>query len=98
MMTQVNFDSIGGGGIEIPDLADMQTATDRFTAEVGKTYLLMSHRYNTDGSISSGATEVSRCNAFTISNQHVFVMVVTATATTVVLTGSSNTVRYMPLD
>ena len=76
----------------------MQTATDSFTAEVGKTYLLMSHRYNTDGTISSGATEISRCNAFTVSSQHIFAMVVKATATTVTLTGSSNTIRYMALD
>lgn len=87
-----------GGGSGIIDLTEMQTATDSFTAEVGKTYLLMSYKNNTDGSISSGATEISRCNAFNITSQHVFAMVVKATATTVKLVGSGNTIRYMALD
>ena len=97
MMTQVNFDSIGGGGLTI-DLTNMtQSPTnDQFPATVGKKYLVLTGHGGDGGNVLSGGTVESYYQYQT--SQYVYLAVITATASTVVMKGSGNKVNYVQLD
>lgn len=108
------FYRCGSGGGTLYDLVKRATvinagtgqSAQSFTAEVGKRYLVMSIRVSTgtagNGGISSGANVDTLFidNQATSGGSHgkLWVAIVTATATTVTLLGTSNACCYMPLD
>lgn len=97
MKTQVNFDSIGGGGLTI-DLTNMvqNPTNDQFPATVGKKYLVLTTHGGAGGAVLSGGTVESYYQYQ--AGQYVYLAVITATASTVVMKGSGNKVNYVQLD
>ena len=97
MKTQVNFDSIGGSGITI-DLSNMtqNPTNDQFPATVGKKYLVMTTHGGAGGDVLSGGTVDSSYQVTQTAT--IYLAVITATASTVVMKGSGNKVNYVQLD
>lgn len=95
---KVDYGEVSGGGI--PDLSQMQTngTVQQFPATVGKTYLAVYYHGGGGGNVSSGGTVVSYYQLQQSSSQYVYMAIIKATATTVVMTGSGNYVGYMQLD
>lgn len=97
MITEMNFFS-GGGEVTL-DLSNMtQSATnDQFPATVGKKYLVMTTHGGGGGDVLSGGTVESYYQQFQ-QNAYVYLAVITATASAVVMKGTGNKVNYVQLD
>jgi len=90
------------GGMALPDLTNMQEYTQtaqQFPATVGKKYLVM-YSVSSSGSpqVSSGATLESSYVYTNVYSAKVWLGIVTATASTVVMNGTGNNVNYLQLD
>lgn len=100
MMTQVNFDSIGGGGADYSTFFDSLTSAYQasstgdiqYTFTVGKHYFLEYTRTGGVG-VTSGATVVSDGTVDTT-----YFAIVEATATTIYLQGTNNKVYISQID
>ena len=87
-----------GGGT--PDLNNMQAGSvkQQFPATVGKTYLVQYTHGGGGGAVSSGGTVLSSCQYTDWWSHYVYMAIIKATATTVVMQGSDITIHYLQLD
>lgn len=97
-MAITQMDYTGGGGVSLADVGTAltnttHTAQQSFTAEIGKSYFVYYSRGNTTVGVDTGATELGKV-IITASNLYYYIGLVQATATTVTMKGSGNTVYY----
>ena len=95
--TEMNCLAGGGGGVTI-DLTNMvqNPTNDQFPATAGKKYLVLTTHGGGGGDVLSGGTVESYYQV--TQGSTIYLAVITATASTVVMKGSGNKVNYVQLD
>lgn len=69
---------------------------DQFPATVGKKYLVLQMHGGGGGDVTSGGTVNSYYEY--VPNNYIYLAVITATSTTVVMKGTGNKINYLQLD
>ena len=74
------------------------TVYQQFPATIGKTYLVQYTHGGGGGSVLSGGTELSKKQYIDYWSHYVYMAIIKATATTVVMKGTDVTIYYLQLD
>jgi len=99
MLVKMETQDAGGGGFNI-DLSNMQVGAtnQQFPATIGKTYLVQYTHGGGGGQVLSGGTALSEAKYNDYAGNYVYIGIVTATATTVVMKGTNVPIHYCQLD